>query len=232
MRPSHFRPAGLGPIILSAVPCSADRSNCVLLPDPNRKFPIPRAGGLGRSNVRYPLESDGSEKEAPWIQDVLGFIDDYEGGNILQNPELAEEDSAAVIEKALAQSKGQGFARTPDERRTLENYVMAAAKEYFTQNGFDVEDVSVKRSYDLLCVRDPIQLHIEVKGTTTNGDAIVLTKNEVKHACDPRHVCVLFVLHSIVLSGGNPSGGKHLILNPCHLEHQCLTAVSYTYRLR
>jgi len=42
---------------------------------------------------------------------------------------------------------------------------MAAATEYFSQNGFDVENVSAKRSYDLLCVRDSVQIHVEVKGT-------------------------------------------------------------------
>jgi Domain of unknown function (DUF3883) len=108
---------------------------------------------------------------------------------------------------------------------------MAAAKKYFRHKGFDVEDVSARRSYDLLCRRGVIECHVEVKGTTTAGEAIVLTNNEVKHACDQRNTCVLFILHSIRLEGPKASGGKQLVVNPWQLQQTHLTPVSYIYRL-
>lgn len=109
---------------------------------------------------------------------------------------------------------------------------MAAAKKYFRHEGFDVEDVSARRSYDLLCRQDTRELHVEVKGTTTDGDVIVLTNNEVKHACNPRNLCVLFIQHSIRLKNQKASGGKRLVLDPWRLQQVHLTPVSYTYRLR
>jgi hypothetical protein len=109
---------------------------------------------------------------------------------------------------------------------------MAVANEYFRREGFRVKDVSAWCSYDLLCMKEALEVHVEVKGSTTDGNSIVLTNNEVKHACDPHNACVLFVLHSIVLSKGKASGGKQLILNPWQPENLRLTPISYTYRLR
>jgi hypothetical protein len=163
----------------------------------------------------------------------MRFIDGYQGSDLLSEPELAAEaESAAAVERALAQAKGQGFACTPKERRALEDHAMAAAKRYFSGKGFEVEDVSRGRSYDLLCTGKLKELHVEVKGTTTAGESIVLTRNEVKHAGNGDNSCALFVLHSIRLRGQKASGGTPLILNPWQLQHAQLTPVSYTYRLR
>ena len=95
-----------------------------------------------------------------------------------------------------------------------------------------VENVSKRRPYDLECTKGKRQLHVEVKGTTTDGDAIVLTNNEVEHACNPRHSCVLFVLHSIALKDGKASGGTQRIWRPWQLDRTHLKVVTYTYRVR
>jgi hypothetical protein len=167
------------------------------------------------------------------MQRVVQFIDDYRASDILDDPEAdAERESAAAAEKALARSKGQGFARTPQERRALEKHAMAAAKKHFQAVGFEVEDVSARRPYDLVCRRGSREIHIEVKGTTTDGDTIILTNNEVRHASDPRNSCALFVLHSVTLKGKKATGGKRDILDPWQLQRQHLRPVSYTYRRR
>lgn len=213
--------------------CLAERRNCVLLPDGNRRFEIPSGkAGMGQSNVCYPLATDGRPKDAPWMQEAVDFIDRYQASDILANPEAdAEKESAAAAEKALARSKGQGFARTPHERRAIEERAMAAAKKHFLNEGFDVEDVSAQRPYDLLCKQGNKEIHVEVKGTTTDGDAIVLTNNEVKHALEPSNACVLFILYSISLKGKKALGGKQLIVDPWRVQRDHLTPVTYTYRV-
>ena len=167
--------------------CSAKRGDCVLLPRDNRNLEIPSGkGAMGQANVCYSLTQKGLPKEAPWIREALDFMADYQGGDILAKPELdAEQESAAAAEKALAQSKGQGFPRTPEERRAVEYHAMYVAQQHFADTGYEVTDVSAQRPYDLLCKKADEELHVEVKGTTTDGDIIVLTNNEVKHACDP-----------------------------------------------
>ena len=122
----------------------------------------------------------------------------YDAADILTTPEAdAAEESAIAVEKAFARSAGQGFGYTPEQRKALEDHAMAAAKRHFKRAGYKVDDVSSSRPYDLRCLRNEKELHVEVKGTTTSGEAIVLTNNEVKHACDGKHPCALFVLHSI-----------------------------------
>jgi hypothetical protein len=213
--------------------CSASRHNCVLLPTEKRSHEIPGGrGGFGQANVCYPLDRQGEAKKARWIQDALAFIDDYTADDILANPTAdAEQDSAIAAEKALARSKGQGFPRTSSERRALEDRAMALAKRHFRKQGFRVEDVSARRPYDLLCKRGAEELHVEVKGTMTDGKAVVLTNNEVKHACNSGNSCALFVLHSMRLNGKKASGGKKRVLLPWRIEQAHLTPVSYTYRL-
>ena len=212
--------------------CSAKRQNCVLLPDENRIFEIPSGkNGMGQSNVCYPLNDNGSLKQFPWISGVTKFIDDYEGGNLLDRPEAdAEKESAAAAEEALARSQGQGFARTREQRDAVERRAMAAARNHFRKQGYNVEDVSARRSYDLLCRKDAREVHVEVKGTTTNGTAIVLTNKEVKHACDPNNSCVLFLLHSIRLKKQKATGGKQLLFEPWRPQRANLTPISFTYR--
>jgi parvulin-like peptidyl-prolyl isomerase len=88
--------------------CWAKRRNCVLLPDENRSLEIPSGkGGMGQSNICYPLAANGKPKPANWIQQALQFVDDYQASDILVSPEAdAETESAAAAEKALEQQQG------------------------------------------------------------------------------------------------------------------------------
>jgi Domain of unknown function (DUF3883) len=213
--------------------CSASVSGCVLLPRSRRSFEIPRGkGGMGQSNVCYPLSPNGTPKKKSWMEAALRFVREYEGDNLLASPECeAEEEAAAVAEEALAKAQGQGFARTPEERRAIEDFAMKAAKAHFYRLGYIVEDVSQKRPYDLLCRKEKQELHVEVKGTTTKGNTVVLTYGETKHACDPKNSCVLFVLHSLEIDGKKITGGEKLIQSPWKIEQKQLKPISYIYQL-
>ena len=213
--------------------CWAQRSACVLLPEGNRSVLIPGGrGGMGTTNICYPLSTDGSAKNAPWMEHAAKFVDGYQAANLLEHPEeSAEAESVAAIENAIAQSRGQGFARTPQERKAVEDHAMRAAKKYFRSQGFLVEDVSSRCPYDLVCTRQSSQVHVEVKGSTTDGSSIVLTHNEVKHASDPHTTCALFLLHSITLDRGKASGGTQIVLNPWQLQQVNLKPVTYIYQL-
>lgn len=214
--------------------CSAKRKNCVLLPEEKRRHLIPFGkGGMGQSNVCYPYLRSGVQKQFAWIREAIDYVDEYDADDLLIDPQAdAEKESADAAERAFARSEGQGFARSFKERRALEAHAMSAAARHFRRSRYDVEDVSARRSYDLLCKRKNEELHIEVKGTTTSGSAIVLTRNEVRHAGDPKNTCVLFVLHSIRLLRGRAVGGTPLIVDPWSPLATRLTPMSYTYRLR
>lgn len=213
--------------------CSARESKCVLVPTESRRFSVPSGkDGMGQANVRYIYDSNLRSKMANWMLDALSYIETYEGGNLLISPEQdAEEQIQAAAEEALAKSCGQGFVVNAEQRRAIELRAMVAARKHFVQAGYKVTDVSKSQPYDLKCVNANSELHVEVKGTTTDGRAIILTRNEVDHALSPKHVCVLFVLHSIRLKAKHAVGGKMFIAEPWSIRKDLLKPISYVYRL-
>src|SRR5439155_22462295 len=110
-------------------------------------------------------------------------------------------------------------------RRAVELRAMAEATKYFNAQDWTVRDVSSSRSYDLECIRDDEILHVEVKGTTSEGGSILLTANEVAHARNFRHT-TLFVLHDIRVEGNPPraTGGEARILDPWTIDEDQLEA--------
>jgi Domain of unknown function (DUF3883) len=83
----------------------------------------------------------------------------------------------------------------------VDDAAMAPAEAYFRSLGFDVEDVHAPRSYDLHCMRGDQTLRVEVKGTTTAGDGVLLTPREVAFARAHRDQMGLYILHSVRLNG-------------------------------
>ena len=112
---------------------------------------------------------------------------------------------------------------------------MIAASAHFEKLGYRVDDVGAEESYDLRCRMKNVELHVEVKGTTTFGTNIVLTPNEVAHARENAHVA-LFVYSNIALGidGGAPkcTGGEANIIDPWRIDGNGeLRPIGYTYTL-
>jgi hypothetical protein len=130
-------------------------------------------------------------------------------------------------------SGGQGFAVDQELKVAVEALAMNAATEYFSSD-WDVDDVHAGESFDLLCRRSGVELHVEVKGTTTAGLDVLLTPKEVDHAGS--HPMALFVLASITATrnpggGVSVSGGVPRVINPWHIGTGQLAPVGYKYTL-
>jgi hypothetical protein len=77
---------------------------------------------------------------------------------------------------------------------------MEVARECLAANGcIHIDDVSLHESYDLRCELGGDDLHVEVKGTTSDGDRVLLTRNEVSHARDWYPRVALIVVSCIEL---------------------------------
>ncbi len=141
------------------------------------------------------------------------------------------DDSAAEAIERL-QAKGQGFQLDSKRRKALENYAMDVAKQYFKGKGYECDDHSKKRPYDLRCSRGREVLCVEVKGTQTDGAEIILTRGEVEFAQSHEGKMVLFILHSIKVSnnGMNLAGGRRTLICPWSVDQGELKPVSFTYR--
>lgn len=78
--------------------------------------------------------------------------------------------------------RGQGFRADAAARRAVEIRGMVVAQGLLEADGWAVEDVSSSESYDFACRKNAETLHVEVKGTVSDGASVLLTPGEVRHA--------------------------------------------------
>lgn len=230
---------------------SAKASTSVLLPRSRRTYPIlsGRKGGMGRANVKYlhdgrfkPLDLSATkprrkdDEDSSWIAPVIEYVRDYDGPNLLVDvdTDIQEAGEDAIERKAMA-SKGQGYQTSPVLRKKIEDHAMASSMKYFDSQDYTVEDVSKKRSYDLHCTKNGKELFVEVKGTQSPGNSIILTNNEVELAMKGNSA--LFILHDIEVTkrgrGFSVGGGRRKVLSPWEIRRAGNLRISaYTYVLR
>ncbi len=111
------------------------------------------------------------------------------------SPEALEVEQ--LVRDRAGGGVGQGFGLTSAERKVVEEYAMNLAISYFHRDWERVTDVSSRCSYDLLCSRAGEELRVEVKGTTTAGQGVVMTRNEIDEARGDDYC--LFVVSGIEL---------------------------------
>jgi hypothetical protein len=128
---------------------------------------------------------------------------------ILREKEAADTGFETFLVEVLENEleKAAGFESNPQIRRVIEDHAMKLAKRDYFERGYSFEDKHAKESYDLLCKKDGVQILVEVKGTRSDGSAIILTHNEVELATDPNYRTELCVVHSISVSGEKASAG-------------------------
>jgi len=188
------------------------------LPPEVTELPSPRGrmiSGNLETNVQYDLYWARTDLEcggyisnvarARWGLTELGSATDIESIDIEEmrvrvrdNAGLTRDESSEVesLVDELARgnrAKGQSFSSCAKCRREVEMRAMNIASEFYANSGYEVEDVSGFRSYDLLCKNEDIELHVEVKGSKGDCSRILLTKNEVEHARDYENVALFIV---------------------------------------
>lgn len=142
------------------------------------------------------------------------------------------EDDAVVEALEKSHAKSQGFQLDSETRKAIEAYAMEAASKHFTLLGYTVEDHSKNHPYDLLCTKKKERLHVEVKGTVTSGDGIILTSGEVKFARNHKGEMGLFILHSIQVSAaGKVSDGKQKVIVPWDVDDGKLNPMAFNYEV-
>ena len=144
----------------------------------------------------------------------------------------AVDDSAVeVFEKSYA--KSQGFVLDSKLRKALETHAMTTAQRYFEAEGYTCEDHSKVCPYDLCCRREKETLYIEVKGTQTDGNEIILTRGEVAFARKHKGQMALFILHTIPVSeekGQHVLGvGKRKLIQPWDVDLGTLKPLTFKY---
>ena len=146
-------------------------------------------------------------------------------------PEIVEVERVA----AGPSVPGQGFGLTAAEKRAVELRAMTLARAHLEELGWYVRNTSTNHPYDFECLREDVKMIVEVKGTTSRGESVVLTRNEVAAHRKHHPHNALIVVHSIVLraGGGVPSaeGGFLVMQSPWTIEDGALRPIAYEYNV-
>ncbi|MGV9193624.1 protein NO VEIN domain-containing protein [Microbacterium sp. MC2] len=128
---------------------------------------------------------------------------------------------------------GQGFRINKLEQRAVERHAVDLATAHWQSLGWTVHDVGATKSYDLHCTRGDAVLYVEVKGTTSTGDKILLTRNEVALHRDTYPDNALVVVSQISLNrdaeAPSASGGQIHVLAPWELDTERLSPIAYEF---
>jgi hypothetical protein len=143
----------------------------------------------------------------------------------------SEQDLLFAASESLG--GGQRFSVDPRTRKAVEDHALGLAKAHFADEGYHIE---VKgKPFDLQCKRADEILYVEVKGTQTDGEEILLTSNEVDFANKHASQMALFIVRRIRVSsekiGPIATGGDSEIVRPWRPLTERLTPIAYSYRL-
>lgn len=200
----------------------------VMGPQPRIRFRILRFPGM-------PLW----EKDTPWLSELA--VARAHGGTVFT---LEPDQWHAIVrtaggtgaesETAVRRSaEGQRFMLSAAARRAVELHAQGMVEEHFVGLNYEVEDVSTTQSYDLRCTRNGKELHIEVKGTTSQGKSVFLTRNEVEHARQNSDHMVLAIVSDIELVGNSQQpaarGGKLRLIWPWDVDCGTLSPTQFEY---
>ena len=110
---------------------------------------------------------------------------------------------------------------------------MEMVEEHLQDQSWDVTDVSSDESFDFKCTRGDEELFVEVKGTTSLGEQVVLTRNEVNlHRQQfPNNALAVVSLIDLRLEAGAwvATGGHLRLISPWEIEEEALRPLTFRY---
>ena len=210
----------------------------------SRRSPLGAGYELGNVYaIRYPVDEipDDSHlsQDAVFMAGLLGQL--YEAAQVTPSPGDTPENIELIetVERAagrwVGKAQGQGFRLTQPEKVLIENQAMQMATEYYVELGWGVVDVSkANGSYDLHVTRGDETLHVEVKGTTSLGEQIVVTRSEVTKQRTYYPENALVIIRCITLdrttSPATVNGGELIEISPWQIDDDSLKVVAYFYK--
>jgi hypothetical protein len=171
-----------------------------------------------------------------WAEIKRAYATEYAGepglAERLGEPHAARSPAAGAPDKFATSLVRQGFVESAKVRRAIEDHSMGLAANHFSEQGYEVEDVHKHASYDLRCIRAQVVLYVEVKGTRTRGDAVLLTPNEVALAREQYPHTALLVVSGIEVANEETmpiaSGGKTRVIHPWRPTDRDLTPLGFS----
>lgn len=149
------------------------------------------------------------------------------------SPSEEGEARRSMSSSAGRASKGQGFGLTSTQRTAVERHAMKLAHAFLVEQGWtEIDDTSLGHPYDFHCRKGSRELFVEVKGTTSKGTTVNLTRGEVEHHHAKYPDNALVIVAGITLGGTrreSASGGRLTCITPWDIKDSALKVVGYTY---
>ena len=121
-------------------------------------------------------------------------------------------------------------------KKVIEEHAVEVAMKHLEKKGFtNIKDVGKNHSYDIAAKLNGVDFYIEVKGTISLGEKVVLTKNEVLLHRQEHPNNALIVVSQIDLDRSEPpsaAGGKIRFISPWKIEDTELEALGYDYTIK
>jgi hypothetical protein len=149
--------------------------------------------------------------------------------------QIHHANNQATDGAASTQEKLAGFQSNPVVRRSIEAHSMKIALARLQSKGYkNIINTSLSRPYDYTCEKAGKEFFVEVKGTQTAGNTIVLTQGEVENVRENPKSCVLILVHSIKVSGTKQvrvSGGTTVVHEKWTLRSDELKPIQYVWEV-
>jgi hypothetical protein len=151
-------------------------------------------------------------------------------------PEVAGVMAVAAEAAGAAPARrrgGQGFGLSKPEQTAVERRAVDLARSHLCKQGWHVRYVGARETWDVEATRGDEKLYVEVKGTTSPGESVVLTGAQVREYRKRQPHTALIVVHDIQLARGDEptaSGGVVSQICPWEIDDAALNAIAWTYR--
>lgn len=128
-------------------------------------------------------------------------------------------------------NRSAGFRQSSEERALIEKHAVDMAEAYYVEAGWKVKRKGAP--FDLELRRGSSRRTVEVKGTTSMGERILVTEGEVRHHLKAFPNNALVVVRRIALDRSTKppkiSGGVLFECQPWSISADDLEAISHKY---
>lgn len=149
-------------------------------------------------------------------------------------PEVIDAEFDA-IERAAPRRGRPPFLLSHDERVAVEKRAVDLMCEALRAEGWEVKDVGAHKPHDLEARKDEVELWVEVKGTTSTGNEVVLTNGEVIEYSAKWPDTMLALVSGISLDRTShpavATGGSLRTVSQWGIDPAALTPISFRYRV-
>lgn len=126
------------------------------------------------------------------------------------------------------------FMDDPLKRKAIEQAAVLHAIAHYKSQGYEVTEYG--KPFDLLCKKDHEIIHVEVKGSTSKANKVILTRNEVIDCKNPEWRSDLYILENIILDNASGqwigSGGNAIRFENWTIDETLLSPLQFEYTIK